>query len=137
MADETMVITEPIVIEPTTMKSSGDCALCCLKMLLGVSYPEVVAAVPKKMQKDVHGTGLTVQQMINVGRKLGFTLIYHDLPEEDEIGILVLTRSDEDHVVMYLKGIVYNPADNELWTDDDAFLVRGGWTVDGFLWRKQ
>lgn len=134
-----MEVSEPVVIEPTMMKSGGDCAVCCLKMLLGVSYPEVVAAVSKKHQRTVHAEGLTTLQMMNVARKLGTPLDYLDAPDEDDIGILDLERpdSDEGHAVMYLRGVIFNPADGELWTDDDAFLQRGGWTVVGFLRRKQ
>ena len=130
-------MVEPVVIEPTIMRSIGDCSICCLKMLLGVSYPEIIAAVARRRQKTVHEDGLTTLQMIYVGRRLGFKLVYHDKPKDDEIGILDLVRGDEGHVVMYLKGIIYNPADGELWTDDVAFLKRGGWSIEGFLWRQQ
>lgn len=131
-------MTEPIVIEPTVMKSSSDCALCCLKMLLGVTYSEVLLAVPKKLQRTVANTGLTTKQIINVAARLGHTLKYQTTaPEDDDVGILDLSRADGGHVVMWLKGVIYNPADNELWTDDEAFLQRGQWIVDGFLWRRQ
>ena len=128
---------EPVVIEPTLMKSSGDCSICCLKMLLGVSYPEIIAAIPKKLQKTVHHDGLNVQQCINVGRRLGFTLEYHHEPEDDEVGVLSLERIDGGHDVMWMRGVIYNQADGELWTDDDAFLARRQWTVVGFLKRIQ
>lgn len=132
-------MTEPVVVTPMMMRSVGDCGICCTAMLCGVSYAEIISALPRRLSvRSAIEEGITVTQAINVGRKLGCVLVFHDKPDddEDEIGVLYLTREDGGHVAMYLKGVVYNPATGELWTDIDAFLQRTGYAVEGFLWRK-
>jgi hypothetical protein len=77
--------------------------------------------------------------MRNMAARLGFDLAYSkgNPPPDDAVGILDLDRGADGHVVMWLKGIIFNPADGELWTDAEAFIHRGGWTIVGLLWRIQ
>lgn len=130
-------MTHEFVLEPTVMKDTGDCSLCCLKMITERSYPDVFMAVPRRIQKTVTTDGMTTAQVILVARRLGVRLEYHDAPEEDDVGILDLERAEDGHMVMYLKGGIYNPADGLFYTDDSIFLARGGWTVAGFLKRVE
>ena len=126
---------EPIVIEPVLMKDVGDCALCCLAMLLGKTYAEVLVKCPRRTKTAV---GLSGRQIANVAIRLGARLAYHDLPEEDEVGILMLERgADDSHAVLYLKGVLYHPGDGTIWTDVEAFLREYKWTIHGFFWREK
>ena len=134
------------MLEPTIMRNSGDCAIVCLKMLLGLNYDTVRAACPRR--GDPSGTGMTTRQVQNVAKKLGTPLSllpggdYLNHPSLDDLaGILDLWRGgDEDgtgHMALYLKGIVFNPADGSIWLDDDAYLRHGRWVVQGLLYRKE
>lgn len=128
---------EPEIIDPTMMKSSGDCWACCLRMLLGVSYPEILWAAPNR--RNPLRNGLKTGQVINVAKKLGYTLrLRRGGPEDDETGILDLLRKDDSdgHMVMWLQGIIYNPADGLIYTDPESFFEQGNWRVDGFIWRE-
>ena len=146
-AGTTMMIErlhEPTVFEPVTMKDVGDCAICCLSMLLGKTYRDILDVCPKRSGAHrIHPTrdGLNIKQMCLVGKRLGFDLEYYDEPDQEHrIGILDLQRTtndEEGHVVMFARDTIYNPADGEFWTHVDAFLHTRKWKVEGFLWRKQ
>lgn len=125
---------EPFVIEPMMMKDIGDCSICCLKMLLGCSYADIITNVPRRFQKSCLSQGLSETQMYNIARKLGFILEYHDEDfDPDRVGILCVKRDEQQHSAMYFGGAVYNPADGLIFTDLETFLTRGKWTIDGFL----
>jgi hypothetical protein len=132
-------VTEPIVISPVLMKDIGDCAVCCLSMLTGVSYADVIAACPKRARPFTDG--LSVKQTCAVAKRLGFELEYHTFEDDEEagVGILVLERTYHDpqqHMVVYAKGTVIHPGDGCWYTDLDAYLKKYNWRVEGFLWRK-
>ena len=128
---------DPIIIEPSTRRSDNDCAICCLKMLLGVDYSAITAAIPKRAKPSKNG--LTVRQMRAVAKRLGFDLRSRSTPpEDDEIGILDLEKDhDPDgHVAMFARGLVYDSTLGLLYTDIGAYSLITGWTVIGFLWRE-
>lgn len=137
-------MTEPVIIEPTIMKSAGDCGVCCLRMLTGKTYSEVVAVVPKRARKTFMADGLTVMQLCNMSRRLGYPLGYHDEDfNPDWIGILTLERtianadgSHDFHAVMWLTGQIFNPADGWIYTDLETYLARTNYKVEGFLFRR-
>ena len=136
---------EPVVFEAMPQKNSGDCAVVCLCMLLGRPYAEVFAACPKRGRPEWNG--LSNRQIQNVAARLGHQLNYFDvtkhrawLDDNAGVGILDLDHDKhEGHYVMWSKGTIYNPAQNEHWTDLDAFLARraneGRYSVAGLLWR--
>lgn len=132
-------MTEPFIIEPTVMKSVGDCCLCCLRMITGKSYAEVLAVVPRRAQKTVMAEGLTVLQICNMAKKLECPLTYHDDDfNPDYIGILVLNRTvnDDQHMIMWLAQSLFNPADGLIYTDLDTYLKKTLYKVEGFLFRR-
>lgn len=134
-----MKAPEPVVVKPAMMLSTGDCGITCLTMLLGVTYADVIRALPRKLPvKAAMEEGLECSQLIRVARKLGHKLAWREEPEEDEIGIVYLERTvgHDAHAALYLKGVIYNPADGLLYTDDDAFYARGQWKVEGFMRRE-
>jgi hypothetical protein len=124
-------MSEPLFVEPLFQKDSGDCAICCLVMLLGKTYPEVVRATPTvycgKPWNCVKG-GMTNRMMIQTAAKLGTALIQirkFDLSEDT--GILTVrdikAHKDSDcHAVLLSKGLIIDPMDGRLWFDADDFL---------------
>lgn len=132
-------MTEPFVFEPTVMKSVGDCGICCLRMLLGVPYEAVLAALSKKAQRTVMQDGANVLVFCNAAKRLGFTLEYHDDDfNPDYVGVLVLERTvnDDKHMVMWSAGTIYNPADGLIYTDLETYLTKTLYKVVGFLFRR-
>ncbi len=133
-------MNEPFVVEPTVMKDSTDCLICCLRMLLGVGYAEIMSVLPKRCRGKVPRDGISITQAANIAKKLGFSVAYHDEDfNPDYVGILDVVRKhdeNEGHAVLYMMGVVYNPADNLLFTDLETFLTRGQWKVNGFLFRR-
>ncbi len=132
---------EPFVIEPTMQKSTGDCGICCLRMLLGVTYMDVWKAIAIRARKNAIADGVTVKQLCNAAKKLGFELEYHDEDfDPDKVGILVLDRHTinevDQHMVMWLTGQLYNPADGLIYTDLDTYLTKCSYKVEGFLFRR-
>ena len=129
---------DPIIIEPQFQKASGDCAVCCLRMLLGVEYTTVMAVIPKRVKVSING--LTVRQMRGVARRLGADVRFRlRAPDDDEIGIISLEKpnDDEGHVAMFLYGMVFDTSSGLIYTDLGAYLLASGWEVAGFLWREK
>lgn len=129
-------MTEPTIINLVTMRDEGDCAVCCLAMVCGVTYSDVLQCCPKRAQATVNG--LSNRQMQNVATRLGRTLRLLTEPEDDDIGILTLTKTYDaqcQHAVVYVKDTIINPRDGEFWTDLDAFLRDRKWQVESFLRR--
>ena len=121
-------------------KGSSDCAICCLRMLLGVDYGTVVAAIPRRTKPLKNG--LSTRQIQMVARKLGFTLRFRKgfNEDEDHIGILDLSKPGKTemdyHVVLYFNDSVYDPSSGLLYTDVAAYLLASGYQIDGFYWRE-
>lgn len=122
---------EPLFIEPLFQKDSGDCAICCLVMLLGKTYPEVVRAAPHVYRNkpwDPVKDGMTNRMMIEAAQKLGTGLIQtHKFALDEDRGILTVrgvdTHKDKDcHAVLLTRGAIIDPADGRLWFDVEEFL---------------
>jgi hypothetical protein len=127
----------PIALEPVVMKDVGDCAIACLRMLTGLPYEAVFQALPKRLQGSALHAGLSNASILAVARKLKFPLVYRSITNPDDlpetIGILDLHRHKEGHVVVWLKNVLYNPADAFIWTDVETFLATRGWTLAGIF----
>lgn len=122
---------EPIVIEPCPQKEETDCGVACLAMLLGVSYADARKAV--RTCRD----GLSRRQMQNAAKRLGKPLAWVSDGVFDSVGILHLNNAERTagHYAMVMKGVVYNPADNLMWTDIDSYFKTKGWEPLGVLVR--
>ncbi len=90
---------EPIFIEPVFQKDSGDCAICCLAMLLGKPYPDVIAACPKEYRGKPYvavKNGMTNWMMIAAAQVLGTTLsVYHRVDLLEDTGILTVLKGSK------------------------------------------
>jgi len=129
-----MITPVPLMVEPVMMKNIGDCGIVCLVMLTGKSYTEVMAACPKR-GKPQHN-GLSTRQLQNVAKKLGFPLERKTTWDDDDVGILDLDHESEaGHFVMFGKGTIYNPAQNEWWFDIESYLKQRNFRADALLRR--
>ena len=57
---------ELVVVHTMTMRDEADCAVCCLAMLLGKTYADVLAACRRPVRE-----GLSDYQLRGVTRRLG------------------------------------------------------------------
>lgn len=121
----------PLVIEPSVMKTDGDCAIVCLRMLLGRPYAEVRAACRRTTG------GLSTRQIQSVASRLGVRLAYTPgPPPDDAVGILDLDHDNGvGHYVIYVKDTVFDPSTGELWTDVEAYCAQEQYEIAGLLWR--
>ena len=141
MVDTGMGMNEPVFIEPLFQKDRGDCAICCLVMLLGKTYPEIVAVAPPKAVTQ----GMWLKEIIAVALRLGTKLKrIQKFDLHESIGIMSLTpvpthngkvRRDA-HVALLLEGKVYDPLAGRLWLDVDVFLQQERYTVSSLLVRE-
>lgn len=138
MADKSVGLIEPVVIEPSVQTNNNDCAIVCIKMLLGRSYPDVLNAA-KRYNPFVNG--LTIRQMQETAIRLGAKFRYRSKPpDDDEIGIIDLGPANgkgDNHVAIYFNGCVLDPASGWIYTDVAVFLLAKGWVIGGFLWREK
>lgn len=128
-------MSAPSVFEPIIQKSTEDCSIACLAMLLGLPYAVVREAAPRNLERQ---GGLYIKQVVALAAKFGETLTLNkfDDDEEEQVGILSLTRAKgkgAGHVVVYIKGVVWTTASGTLWADLDAYLKTHGFVVDGIL----
>lgn len=126
-------MSDRVTVDPIMQKDGGDCAVACLAMFLGVGYAEVRKVVHRKVGQD----GLTDRQIINAAKKFGRTLRLVG-EWEDTIGILKVERPVHDapktieyHVVMFINGVVYNPADGLIWESVEALKAHRRWSPVG------
>lgn len=121
-------MTEPVFIELAIQRESGDCTVACLLMLIGKSYQEVIVAAPPR----AHKVGMTCRAMIETAKKLGVTLrMRRGFDIHEDTGILTLNPvplknpggiTRDEHVVLLLKGMVYDAYNGRMWFGADTFL---------------
>lgn len=121
-------MTEPVFIELSIQRESGDCTIACLHMLIGKSYLDVIKAAPPR----AHKAGMTCKAMIETAAKLGVALCMrrkYDIHEDT--GILSLNPDPahnvghikrDEHVVLLLNGMIYDAYNGRMWFDPDIFL---------------
>ena len=130
----------PIVLEIVPQKDVYDCGIACLAMLCGVSWGDV-----RKQIRFKAPTGLSIYEMKAIAKRLGLPLSQAKNVHTEDIGIMHMHRPADPnkhdgnwdgHYVVYMKGILYNPAQGQLWTDPYAYVTTGRWEVVGILKRK-
>ena len=127
-------MARPVFIEPAVNKDSGDCAISCLVMWTGRTYPAVVAAAPPKAYKR----GMSTRAIIETAGKLGTVLVQRrrfNLHEDD--GILMLSpvapHTTDAHAVVLLDGKVLDPYNGRLWLDIDIYLATEHYKASALL----
>lgn len=123
-------------IEPIFQKSTEDCGIAALAMLLQESYRSV-SEIAMKVCKKPHERGMYITDLVRTAKSFGRPLLKRAL-FEDATGILVLRRTKkrklEQHFVVLFQGVLVNPADGLIW-DLDTFLARGKWKAVAILER--
>ena len=131
-----------VTYEPQIQKSTDDCGIACLSMLLGIPQATVRESMgARKLKRMEKAKGLTIRQIQAIAKKLGHTLVYRGVTRSDDltrdmVGIIDLGRYIKDgggHVAVYLKGCVWTTATGVFWTDLDAYLAYGKFDLEGIL----
>lgn len=110
----------PSVIEPTIQKSSGDCVIAAIAMVLGLPYVEV-SKMAETIKPDPRESGITIREAQRISQKLVGRTLQSINPKateidlESETGILYVRLGREYHAVVLFEGVVYNPADGLIW----------------------
>lgn len=120
--------TEPVFIELAFQRESGDCCIACLHMLAGKSYHDVIASAPL----GAHKKGMTNRAVIETAAKCGLALtMRRRFDIHEDTGILTLIPDPpynpghikrDEHVVLLLKGMVYDAYNGRLWFDAAVYL---------------
>lgn len=123
------------VIRIVIARAGGDCAVCCLAMILGCSYEDILAvAVDQTSDASIHFTGMWVSQIIKIAKVLGVSLHRRKKWNIDTgCGILSLrnSRTNEGHVVVLKSGMVFD-VDGMVW-EADTYLKNSKYVVECLL----
>ncbi len=123
------------VLRMVTAKGPGDCAICCLAMLLGCSYEDILAvSVDQTQDASIHFKGMWITQIIKIAKSLGAVLHRRRKWEmETACGILSLcnTRTNEGHVVILKSGLVFD-VDGTIW-EVESYLANSKYKVECLL----
>lgn len=115
--------------------AGGDCAICCLAMILDCSYEDVLAvAVDQTTDAGVHFKGLWVSQIIKIAKALGVTLHRRrkwDLETGCGIVGLCNMRTNEGHVVVLKNGMIFD-VDGTVW-EAGTYLANSKYQVECLL----
>ena len=114
----------PAIIELIMQKSSGDCVIAALAMVLALPFVEVHVKA-QELYPDCSKSGLTTREMLRVTRALGRNLSrvpLKDLQLDAETGLLDVRIRSSYHAVCLFEGVVVNPADGLIYTLD-AYLA--------------
>ncbi len=123
------------VLRIVIARSTGDCAICCLAMLLGYQYEDILALVASTTGDDsVHYLGLWVKQIIDIAKLLDVKLHRRkkfDLNEACGILSMSNTRTGEGHVVVLKSGLIFD-VDGTVW-DTDCYFRNTKYAIDCLL----
>ena len=130
---------EPVFIELDIQRESGDCCIACLKMLIGKTYPEVITAAPA----GSHKSGMTCKAMIAAAATLDVTLrLRRKFDIDEDTGLLSLNPEPkynpghikrDEHLVLLLKGMIYDAYNGRLWLSTEAYLKHERYSVGTLL----
>lgn len=127
--------------------ANGDCAVAALEIACGVTY-EVALAAAITFEPEVHKNGMTIAQIKNAAKLLGWTTRYRkkfDLDEDtgildvEEVGEDGKTKPDTGHVVYLWEGRVIEPAAwaRQMWLSAEDYLAYNRFVALGLLTLKR
>ncbi len=114
-----------LAVEICIQKSTIDCVMACLAMILGVPYVDVVHAAAK-VDPTLIRTGCTYPETRRVAKTLGRDLRYADHTQLDEAtGILFHTRgrSMKYHAVVMFNGSLIDPSSGLIYLPEAYFAA--------------
>ena len=126
---------ESVVFEPVVQKDANDCGIACLAMYLGFSYADVRKAAGRRLGKE----GMTIAAILATAKKLGKPLSLSIDFDSEDFGVVSLSRPKKrggGHVVVFLRGMVWNPAAGQLWSSLNTYCHDRGFVLDGIMKRS-
>lgn len=97
------------------LAETGDCAIWCLSVYLGLPYTEVLRTVTTIDKRNKGRTGLWTRQIKQVARLMGTRLIKRPRVDlEEDYGILLLAN----HVAVLRNGLVFE-VNGDIWDATD------------------
>mgnify|MGYP001599214933 CR=1 FL=1 len=125
-------------IEVIIQKSTGDCGIAALAMILRLPYQQV-CQVALTLDKQALNKGLHRTELVRIAEQLGYLTKFLRTfdPEEDE-GIICLVpstnrRGSGGHYVMLFNGCIVNPADGLVWPYEEYMKSRDDLASVGLL----
>lgn len=116
----------PAVILPTLQRSSMDCGLCCLQMLVDRPY-DVVRDEALRVIPHLHERGMYASELTRVARKFGVQLQKRTEWGDEDVGVLdVRGRKGWRHFAVLFKGVLVNPSDGMVWSPDVYLETKSG-----------
>lgn len=118
-------------VNMTLQQTKSDCGLATFAMLVGMNYPDVLAAAVNKDRPTPHKGGLNISELTTLAAKFGYVLqlrIHFDLDEE--CGLLTVERVKRkrtehlQHMVLLKWGLVFD-TDGVVWEPDVYFSQHG------------
>ncbi len=126
------------VVKLQVWRSSGDCAICALSMLLGVPYEDVLGvAVKTTGGSRVHHAGMLTRDMKRTAKKLGVTLTLRravDL-EHDEGVLSLYSKKHGSHAALLKAGLIFE-GDGTVW-EPETYLAATGYRPLSLLVRAE
>lgn len=122
-----------------TQRGRGDCTVCCLAMLLGITYEDALEAMSHVATHPHHG--MYVSDIQRAAAVLNRPLkIRRKFNPETASGILSIARTRRlsrvwarDHAVILREGIIADPADGMIYLDYETFITDTGAKVGSLL----
>lgn len=134
---------DPACIRIVPMRHRHDCVVCCLAMLLDISYDAALLAVSKVRPDGPGASGLYWTDAKRAAKQLNHNLrVHRGRKDWDNLtGILAcepLPGSEETvtHAVLVLRGLVIDPFHGEVWDDLDTYLTANKYKATSLLVRK-
>lgn len=118
-------------VELILQRSTADCGITALAMLLGRPYEDVFVAAITKKYRQPHKAGMYARQIQELSRRLGTKLVLKrtwDL--ENSCGLLTVEKIDKteqdfaQHLVLLKFGLIFD-TDATCWEPDFYFEKQG------------
>lgn len=114
-------------VELVLQRSTGDCGIAALAMLLGLPYEDVFAALVTPTYPKPHRVGLMTRHVKQAAKRLGVSLALRRVWDLDEsTGLLTVERNTPDaeqfkqHLVLLKFGLVFD-TDGKAWEPETYF----------------
>lgn len=116
----------PVSIYPQIQRTSNDCMIACLAMVLSLDIPTVRIAADKAVRNHVV-EGISCSEALRVARRLkkhlhAVDVASHNVPD-DTVGILAVREGRHYHALVLFNGTIYDPAEGVLWEADSYLSV--------------
>lgn len=129
---------DPIAVRVIPQRHPMDCLICCLAMLLGMSYEAVLVGV-SRIKPDCGTEGLFWTEAIAAADALGTKLrVKNRYDADDTIGVVSLSKKGQpcQHAAVLLSGTLIDPDGGTVYGDWEHYTLTNGWKLGSILVRK-